>query len=147
MIRARPAEIYQAFMDPDALVSLPPGDMTGTIHEFERRAGGGYRMSLFYPEHDQISRGKTSEREDMVTVRVLELVPARRIVQSVTFHTTDPDLAGEMTMVWTIEQLSDGSEVTVLCQDLPPGLRPEDNEAGSRLSLEQLARRVERPAG
>jgi hypothetical protein len=30
----------------------------------------------------------------------------------------------------------------------PPGLRPEENEAASRLSLEQLARRFEgRPSG
>jgi len=29
------------------------------------------------------------------------------------------------------------------CGNLPPGLRPEDNEAGSRISLEQLARRFE----
>jgi hypothetical protein len=28
-------------------------------------------------------------------------------------------------------------------ENLPPGLRAEDNEAGSRLSLEQLARRFE----
>jgi hypothetical protein len=32
------------------------------------------------------------------------------------------------------------SNVTLLCEDLPPGLRPADNEAGSRQSLEQLAR-------
>jgi hypothetical protein len=37
-----------------------------------------------------------------------------------------------------------GTEVTLLCKNLPPGLRPEDNEAGSELSLEQLARRFER---
>jgi hypothetical protein len=28
---------------------LSPGDMTGKVHEFEGRVGGGYRMSLFYP--------------------------------------------------------------------------------------------------
>jgi len=28
-------------------------------------------------------------------------------------------------------------------EDLPPGLRAQDNETGSRLSLEQLARRFE----
>jgi hypothetical protein len=27
---------------------LSPGDMTGKVHEFEGRVGGGYRMSLFY---------------------------------------------------------------------------------------------------
>jgi hypothetical protein len=48
-----------------------------------------------------------------------------------------------MTIVVTFEEVSGGTEVTFLCTSLPPGLRPEDNEAGSRLSLEQLARRFE----
>lgn len=30
---------------------------------------------------------------------------------------------------------------------LPPGVRPEDNDEGARLSLEQLARRVEPDGG
>ena len=48
IIKARPEELYAAFMDPGALVAwLPPGEMTGEIHEFDARAGGGYRMSLF----------------------------------------------------------------------------------------------------
>ena len=48
-----------------------------------------------------------------------------------------------MTIVVTFEEVPGGTEVTFLCENLPPGLRPEDNEAGSRLSLEQLARRFE----
>jgi len=39
--------------------------------------------------------------------------------------------------------VSGGTEVTFLCTNLPPGLWPDDNQAGSRLSLEQLARRFE----
>jgi hypothetical protein len=39
--------------------------------------------------------------------------------------------------------VSGGTEVALLFTNLPPGLRAEDNEAGSRLSLEQLARRFE----
>jgi hypothetical protein len=35
------------------------------------------------------------------------------------------------------------TEVTVLFRNLPPGFRAEDNEAGSRLSLEQLAHHYE----
>jgi len=37
----------------------------------------------------------------------------------------------------------DGTEVTMLFEDIPPGIRPEDNEAGTRSSLEKLARYVE----
>jgi hypothetical protein len=46
-----------------------------------------------------------------------------------------------MTMVWMFEE--GGTEVAIVWKNLPPGLRAEDHEAGSRLSLEQLARRFE----
>jgi uncharacterized protein YndB with AHSA1/START domain len=144
IIKARPEKLYEAFMDPAALIAwLPPAEMTGKIHEFDARVGGGYRMSLFYPPNERSFRGKTSDREDMFNVRFVELVPPRRIVEAVNFVTTDPAFFGEMTIVVTFEEVSSGTEVTFLCKNLPPGLRAEDNEAGSRLSLEQLARRFE----
>jgi uncharacterized protein YndB with AHSA1/START domain len=144
VIKARPEEIYEAFTNPAALTAwLPPGEMTGKLHEFDARVGGGYRMSLFYPPSERSFRGKTSDREDMVAVRFVELTPPRRIVETVSFHSTDPALLGEMTVVWTFEEVSDGTDVTVVCENLPPGVPAEDNELGSRLSLEQLARRFE----
>jgi uncharacterized protein YndB with AHSA1/START domain len=144
VIRARPEELYEAFMDPAALVAwLPPAEMTGEIHAFDARVGGGYRMSLFYPPNERVFRGKTSDREDRVIVRFVELTPPRRIVEAVSFVTTDPSFFGEMTMTATFEEMSGGTEVTLVFKNLPPGLRAEDNEAGSRLSLEQLARRFE----
>jgi len=40
VIRARPEELYAAFLDPAALVDwLPPARMTGEIHEFDARVG------------------------------------------------------------------------------------------------------------
>jgi uncharacterized protein YndB with AHSA1/START domain len=144
IIKARPKEVYDAFIDPAALVAwLPPAGMTGEIHEFDARVGGGYRMSLFYPPNERAFRGKTSDREDMVNVRFVELAPPRRIVEAVNFVTADPAFFGEMTIVVTFEEVSGGTEVTFQCKNLPPGLRAEDNEAGSRSSLEQLARRFE----
>jgi uncharacterized protein YndB with AHSA1/START domain len=144
IIKAAPETLYQAFMDPAALIAwLPPGEMTGRIHEFDAGVGGGYRMSLFYPPNERFLRGKTSDREDMVNVRFVELKLARRIVEAVSFVTTDPALSGEMTIVVTFEEVPGGTDVTFLCENLPPAVRAEDNEAGSRLSLEQLARRFE----
>jgi len=100
-------------------------------------------MSLFYLADEHAFRGKTSDREDTVNVRFVELAPPRRIIETVSFVTTDPAFFGEMTLTVTFEQVSGGTEVTLVCRNLPPGLRAEDNEAGSRLSLEQLARRFE----
>ena len=144
VIRARPEKLYQAFIDPAALVEwLPPAEMTGAIHQFDARVGGGYRMSLFYPPNERVFRGKTAEKEDVVNVRFVELSPPRRIVEAVSFDTTDPAFLGEMTLTVTLDEASGGTEVTLLFANLPPGLRPEDNEVGARLSLEQLARRFE----
>jgi uncharacterized protein YndB with AHSA1/START domain len=142
VIRARPEELYDAFMDPDALVEwLPPADMTGVIHEFDGRVGGGYRMSLFYPPGEGADRGKTSAREDMVEVRFVELSRPDRIVERFRFVTKDPALFGEMTLTVTFEGVAGGTEVSLGFENLPPGLRLEDNDEGARLSLEQLARR------
>jgi uncharacterized protein YndB with AHSA1/START domain len=144
IIKAPPEALYQAFMDPAALVDwLPPAEMTGRIHAFDARVAGGYRMSLFYPPNEQSFRGKTSDREDMVDVRFVELMPPRRIVEAVNFVSANPAFHGEMTIVVTFEDVSGGAEVAFLCRNLPPGLRAEDHEAGTRLSLEQLARRFE----
>ncbi|WP_438616819.1 hypothetical protein [Proteus mirabilis] len=46
-----------------------------------------------------------------------------------------------MIMTVTLEAVPEGTEVTLLFTNLPPGLRPEDNDTGARLSLEQLAHR------
>jgi uncharacterized protein YndB with AHSA1/START domain len=144
VIKASRGAIYQAFTDPKMLATwLVPGEMTAKVHEFDARAGGGYRMSLFYPSTEEEQRGKTAEREDRYTARFVELTPPSRIVQTITFDTAEAAFAGKMTMVVTLEERDDGTEVTILFEDIPPGIRPEDNEAGTRSSLEKLARLVE----
>jgi len=144
IIKAPCEALYRAFTDPAALaVWLAPGEMTGMVHEFDARVGGGYRMSLYYPSSEEVYRGKTSEREDRFRARFVELTPPTRIVQSITFDTTDPAFSGEMTMVVTFEDRDDGTEVTIVFENIPPGIRPEDNDAGTRLSLEKLARYLE----
>jgi uncharacterized protein YndB with AHSA1/START domain len=144
VIRASREALYRAFIDPTALAAwLSPGEMTGKIHEFDPRVGGGYRMSLFYPSSEQTYRGKSSEREDRFTARFVELTPPTKIVQAITFDSADPAFSGEMTMAVTFEERDDGTEVTFLFENIPSGIRPEDNEAGTRSSLEKLARYVE----
>ena len=144
VIKASPEALYRAFIDPAALIVwLPPGEMTGEVYSFDARVGGSYRMSLFYPSSEQVSRGKTSEREDSFTVRFVELTPPVKIVQAVSFHSADPAFAGEMTFEATFEATNGGTEVTIVCTHIPPGIRPEDNEAGCRSSLEKLARYIE----
>lgn len=122
---------------------LPPGEMTAVFHAFDAREGGGYEVSLLYPDYEA-PRGKTTECEDRVQVRFVELTAPERIVEAVTFASSDASFAGEMTMIVTFEPAADGTEVTIVCNDIPPGIRPEDNETGSRQTLENLAKYMER---
>jgi uncharacterized protein YndB with AHSA1/START domain len=104
-------------------------------------------MSLFYPLSEQEYRGKTSDREDRFTARFVEFTPPSRIVQAITFDTVDPAFSGEMTMVVTFEDRDGETEVTILFEHIPPGILPEDNDAGTRSSLEKLARYIESMTG
>jgi uncharacterized protein YndB with AHSA1/START domain len=144
-IRAPREALYRACTEPAALAAWrAPGEMTGRVHRFDLRVGGGYQMSLYYPTAETTARGKSSAREDRYTARFVELTPPRRIVEAITFDTADPAFAGEMTMEVTFADDADGTVVSVVFTDLPPGIWPEDNEAGTRSALEQLARYVER---
>jgi uncharacterized protein YndB with AHSA1/START domain len=118
--------------------------MTAKIHAFDARVGGGYTMSLFYSADADGHPGKTAEREDRYTARFVELTPPSRIVEAITFDTDDPAFAGEMQMTVTLEEKGGGTEVTFLFENLPPGIRTEDNEAGTQSTLKNLARFVER---
>lgn len=143
-IKASPEALYRAFTDPKALQAWQaPGNMTGKVHQFDLRAGGGYEMSLFYPASEKTAHGKTSDREDRFTVKFRELKPYEKIVQAVNFNSPDPAFAGEMIMNITFEPLGEATRVTIAYQNIPPGIRPEDNEAGTKDSLEKLARYVE----
>jgi uncharacterized protein YndB with AHSA1/START domain len=143
-IKASQEALYRAFTDPAALaVWFAPGDMTAEVHQFDPRVGGGYQMSLYYPTSEKSSRGKTSAREDRYTARFVELTPPSRIVEAITFEADDPAFSGEMIMEVTLEAGGGGTTVTILFKDIPAGIRPEDNEEGTRLTIEKLARYVE----
>ena len=143
VIPASREAVYRAFTDPGALEAWQaPGEMTGKVHAFDLRVGGGYEMSLFYPEDDDAAVGKSGEREDRFHTRFVELLPPSRIVQGVSFDSDDSAFEGEMTMTITLEERVGGTEVTIAYAGIPAGIRPEDNELGTRLSLEKLGRYV-----
>lgn len=137
--------VYQALLDPQALAQwLPPQDMRGQVHALDARVGGEIRMSLTYLDQAAAPRGKTSAATDTFRGRFVQLVPGERIVWAVQFESADPSFAGEMTVSWTLVPTQDGTEVTVRCDQIPPGIRLEDNEAGSRSTLEKLASYLDR---
>lgn len=145
VIDAQRDVVYGAFVDPAALVVWQAqGDMTATIHGFDGRVGGGYEMSLYYPPSEEGASGKSGGNEDRYRSRFVELEPPSRIVQAITFYTDDPGMMGEMAMVVTLEERDGGTEVAIAFEGIPVGIRPEDNDEGTRSSLEKLARYVEK---
>lgn len=139
VIMAPPQTIYQAFLNSEALVSwLPPKGMSGHIDMFDPREGGTYRVTLTY-DLDHLAPGKTSENTDVAQGEFLELVPGKRIVQSVKFDSEDPSFSGEMIQKWLLEAISEGTKVTIICENVPEGIRKEDHDTGLRSTLENLA--------
>ena len=66
------------------------------------------------------------------------------MVERIEFETDDPDLAGAMTMTWTLDARSRAAtEVELLHEGLPDAVPPEDNATGTRMSLTKLAAYVE----
>jgi|SRR5690625_2612515 len=138
VILASPQTIYQAFLNPESLVLwLPPKGMSGHVDIFEPRKGGYYSMTLTY-ELDHSNPGKTSENADVFKGMFLELVPNKKIVQSVKFDSDNPVFSGEMIQTWYLEAVSEGTKVTIVCENVPEGVRKEDHYTGLRSTLENL---------
>ncbi|MDW6025548.1 SRPBCC family protein [Mesorhizobium sp. BAC0120] len=143
VIKASPQTIYKAFLDPEAWASwLPPDGMSGHIDRFDPREGGTYRMVLTYDEAEHTG-GKTSVNSDVVEGRFIELVPNERVVHVVEFESDDPAFSGEMKMIWSLAAAPGGTEVTMIAENVPTGIRPEDHEMGMSSTLANLAACVE----
>ena len=140
-IEAPRTAVFPAFLDPEALLAwLPPAGMSGEMHRFDARVGGGYAMTLRYERPGPEARGKTTADADTVAVRFVEIVPDARLVQAVDFASDDPAYGGTMTLTWTFAQASGGgTEIAVEVADAPPGISEAEHEAGIRSSLDNLA--------
>jgi len=146
-MKARRNDVYKALVDQDMVASwLAPGTMRCVVHEFEPHDGGRFRMSLIYKDPAEGPGGKTTEDTDTFHRRFVRLVPYERVVQLVEFESEQPGMSGKMKVTWDLADAEGGANVTVVCEDIPQGIRLEDNEAGSASSLQKLARLVERSA-
>ena len=138
-VKASRAQVYRACIDPELIVRWRvPDAMTAKVHSFDAREGGEYRMSLTYRDAAR-SSGKTTADTDSFSGRFVELVPNEKIVEAINFETEDPGIQGEMTVITSLRDADGGTEVTMRFENMPPGVRPEDNELGTRQSLKKLA--------
>jgi uncharacterized protein YndB with AHSA1/START domain len=135
LVNAPRAAVYRACLDPNAVAEWRvPDNMTATVHRFDDK---GYRMSLTYKD---ATPGKSGGCTDTFEGRFVELVPDEKIVEAIRFESHDASLAGEMRMTTLLTDARGGTEVTIVTDNLPAGVRPEDNEEGCRQSLAKLAK-------
>lgn len=138
-IDAPPATVYRALLDPDAIAKWRvPDGMRSQVHQFEAWEGGRFRVSLTYDTPG--SAGKSAEHTDTYHGRFLSLVPDQRVVEQFEFETADPALQGTMTMTTTLAASGAGTTVTILHEGIPDVIPAADNETGSRMALDNLAR-------
>lgn len=124
--------VYKAFTDKQALEYwLPPYGFTGTIHEMDIRAGGGYHMSF-------TNFGTGSSHS--FTVEYVELVPNERIRHTDRFD--DENLPGEIQVTIDLKAVSCGTEIHIVQAGIPSLIPVESCYLGWQESLEQLARLV-----
>ena len=128
-VRAPCEAVYRACSAPAELVRWRmPHDMNARLLGVD---GTTYRMALGYPDG----------RADTFEARFVERVPNRKIVEHVRFDA--PERPGAITVTTTLRPLDGGTEVTVLTENLPAAIDPEDNDEGTRQALARLATLLE----
>lgn len=133
VLRAPPERVYRAFLDAAALVKwLPPHGFTATMHEFDGRVGGGYRMSF-----TNLGTGSSHS----FTVKYVELVPDRRIRHTDTFDA--PRLPGEMQVTVDFEESIAGTVLRIVQEGIPAAIPVDFCYQGWQESLALLAQLVE----
>ncbi|HZN05038.1 MAG TPA: SRPBCC family protein [Candidatus Polarisedimenticolia bacterium] len=133
VLKAPPARVYKAFIDPEAMVKwLPPNGFTGKVHQMEARAGGSYRMSF-----TNFSSGKSHSFGG----KYVELVPNERLRYTDKFD--DPNLPGEMQTTITLKKVFCGTDLFIVQEGVPEVIPPEACYLGWQESLTLLAKLVE----
>ena len=143
IIKATIENVYNAFTKRKALEFwLAPNEMTGKIHDFDLKVGGGYDMSLFYT--DNKIAGKTSGNEDRFLAKFIELKPYEKIIQTIKFQSDQSKFKGEMIMEVYFDEIENNiTQVTIIFKNIPVGVSVRDNEMGTEQSLEKLTHYIE----
>ncbi len=133
VLRAPPEKVYRAFLEAEALAKwLPPYGFTCTVHQFEAKVGGSFRMSF---------RNFSTGNGHSFGGEYLELVPNQRIRYTDRFD--DPNLPGTLQVSVVLTPVSCGTELAVVQDGIPELIPLEMCYLGWQESLLQLATLVE----
>ncbi|MFH9063208.1 SRPBCC domain-containing protein [Streptomyces coeruleorubidus] len=142
-VGASRADVYRALVSAEAIVHWRvPAGMSGEVHEFDAREGGRFRVSLTYEAPD--ATGKSAAHTDTYHGHFARLVPDEQVVEVLAFEAVDPALGGTMTLTTTLTDAEGGgTDVLMVHEGVPDTVPAADNETGTRMALENLARLVE----
>ena len=133
VLATKPEKIYRAFIEPDALAKwLPPDGFTCTVHQFDPKVGGIFKMSF---------RNFTTGASHSFGGEYLELVPHERLRYTDKFD--DPNLPGLLEVTVTLKEVSVGTELNIVQEGVPDVIPPEACYLGWQDSLRNLAQLVE----
>ena len=133
VLATAPDKVYRAFLEADAMAKwLPPNGFACTVHHFEPRVGGSFRMSF---------RNFTTGHSHSFGGEYRELVPNERLHYTDRFD--DPNLPGELHVTVTLKKVSVGTELNVVQEGIPDVIPVEACYLGWQQSLENLAKLVE----
>ena len=133
VLATKPEKVYRVFTEADAMAKwLPPNGFTCTVHHFEAKVGGTFKMSF---------RNFTTGNSHSFGGQYLELVPGTRVRYTDTFD--DPNLPGEMQVTVELKPVSVGTELNIVQDGIPDAIPAEACYLGWQESLRNLARLVE----
>lgn len=133
VLRAPPARVYRAFIEPAALAKwLPPYGFTCTVHHIDAKVGGTFKMSF-------TNFGNGGSHSFGGEYR--ELVPDAKLRYSDKFD--DPTLPGEMETTVALTAVACGTEIAIEQSGIPALIPVEMCYLGWQESLAQLALLVE----
>lgn len=128
-----PMQLYTAWTDPDLVAQwYGPEGFSNSIHEFDARVGGRYRLTMHEPSGVKHPLGGTFQ----------ELVPGKRVV--LTWQWEDEDTPATMgradTLVTvTFAPTNKGAEMTMVHEKFTSAEQVESHNAGWSSSFNKLA--------
>ncbi|MBH5366635.1 SRPBCC family protein [Bradyrhizobium glycinis] len=133
VLATSPEKVYRAFLEADAMAKwLPPNGFTCTVHHFEPKVGGTFKMSF---------RNFTTGNGHSFGGEFIELVPNERLRYTDKFD--DPNLPGLIEVTVILKKVSVGTEIDITQSGLPDVIPVEACYLGWQESLRNLAKLVE----
>jgi uncharacterized protein YndB with AHSA1/START domain len=133
VLTTSPEKVYRAFTEADALAKwLPPNGFTCTVHSFDAKVGGAFKMSF---------RNFTTGGSHSFGGEYLELIPGERLRYTDRFD--DPNLPGQIEVTVLLKKVSVGTELDITQAGIPDVIPAEACYLGWQESLRNLAKLVE----